>query len=190
MSYRQRIKRIARAIWPYGYYSLRYRMTSAKIRSANGLRDKLFAEFLSKCHGPCLQIAVKDEVGDKFGSNWISVDKFDSSSYIDRRDDVEALGFEDASFNAVVCWSVLEHVPHPLKAISELHRVLRPGGLIWVQLPFLYPYHSSPHDYWRVTPSGLRIWMKDFEEVACACDYWTRTTLVAATYFSGVKPAA
>jgi hypothetical protein len=86
-------------------------MTSPKIGSPKGLRDKLFADFLSKCHGPCLQIAVKDEVGAKFGSNWTSVDKFDPSSYIDRRDDVEALGFEDATFNAVVCWSVLEHVP-------------------------------------------------------------------------------
>jgi ubiquinone/menaquinone biosynthesis C-methylase UbiE len=106
---------------------------------------------------------------------------------IDRHDDIEALKFNDESFNAAVCWSVLEHVPHPQVAIRELYRVLKPGALIWVQLPFLFPYHASPNDFWRVTPSGLRIWMQDFEEIACACDYWAGTRLVAATYFYGKK---
>jgi SAM-dependent methyltransferase len=184
---RSKLQVAIRKIWPFGYYSLRYHRAARPVKSASGERDRLFNQFLSRCEGPCIQIAVKDEMGRKFGPNWISVDKYDTSETIDRHDDIEALGFESGSFNAAVCWSVLEHVPHPQLAIAELHRVLKPGGLIWVQLPFLYPYHSDPHDFWRVTPSGLRIWMKDFEEIACACDYWARTRLVAATYFYGVK---
>ncbi len=182
-----KLKHTVRRIWPHGYFTLQYRLAANKVKSGHGERERLFAEFLSKTEGPCLQIAVKDEFGEKFGPNWVSVDKYDTSDIIDRHDDIESLEFEDESFNAVVCWSVLEHVPNPTKAITEMYRVLKPGGLLWVQLPFLYPYHSSPNDYWRVTPSGLRIWMKDFEEVACACDYWARTRLVAATYFYGFK---
>ncbi|MGE3779005.1 MAG: class I SAM-dependent methyltransferase [Pirellulaceae bacterium] len=131
---------------------------------------------------------MKDEYGQKFGDNWISVDKYDQHDYIDRHDDIEALGFPDHSFDGAVCWSVLEHVPNPQLAISELYRVLRPGGLIWVQLPFNYPYHQGPHDFWRVTPAGLRLWMKDFVEISCGCDYWARTSIVSAAYFYGRKP--
>jgi hypothetical protein len=61
--------------------------------------------------------------------------------------------------------------------------------MIWVQLPFLFPYHADPHDYWRATPNGLRLWMRQFEEVHCGCDYWAGTRIVAATFFYGVKPA-
>lgn len=163
-----------------------YYRSSASIKSKE--RDRLFADFLSQTSGPCLQVAVKDEVGKKFGDNWISVDKYVHTSVIDRHDDIEDLQFPDNHFNAVVCWSVLEHVPAPERAIAEMRRVLKPGGLIWVQLPFLFPYHADPHDFWRVTPAGLRLWMQEFEEVACACDYWAKTPIVAATFFWGRKP--
>lgn len=179
---------LIKGISPFAFYALRYRRAAGKVAAPKGERNRLFQEFLSQCGtGPCLQIAVKDEVGDKFGPNWVSVDKYDESHYIDRHDDVEALDFPDQSFDAAVCWSVLEHVPNPQRAISELHRVLKPGGLIWVQLPFLYPYHQGPHDFWRVTPAGLRLWMRDFKEKSCACDYWAGTRIIAATYFVGTK---
>lgn len=164
-----------------------YYRSSTAIKSSE--RQRLFADFLEQTSGTCLQIAVKDEIGKKFGDNWISVDKYDNSPQIDRHDDIEDLQFPDDHFDAIVCWSVLEHVPSPQRAISEMHRVLKPGGLIWVQLPFLFPYHADPQDYWRVTPSGLRQWMQDFEELACGCDYWARTPIIAATFFWGVKPS-
>lgn len=172
---------------PTPWFILQYRRSSTKIRSQRD-RDRVFTEFLASTSGECLQIAVKDEMRQKFGPNWTSVDKYDHSAVIDRHDDVEALDFPDETFNAVVCWSVLEHVPHPHRAIAELHRVLKPGGQIWVQLPFLFPYHADPNDYWRVTPNGLRIWMEDFQEIECGCDYWARIPIVAATFYWGIKP--
>jgi SAM-dependent methyltransferase len=173
---------------PGGFYLAQYGNSSKRIASTAGERNRQFQAFLARHRDEhCLQIAVKDEIGHKFGPNWVSVDKYDNRDFIDRHDDVENLEFDDEEFSAAVCWSVLEHVPHPEKAIQELSRVLRPGGEIWVQVPFLYPYHESPHDYWRVTPDGLRMWLKDFDEVACACDYWARTKVVAATYFCGRK---
>ncbi|WP_254658054.1 class I SAM-dependent methyltransferase [Pleurocapsa sp. PCC 7327] len=126
-------------------------------------------------------------MGKKFGPNWISVDKYDKREFIDYHYDIHDLKFEDESFDAAVCWSILEHVPYPQKAIAELHRVLKPNGKIWVQLPFHYPFHEEPKDYWRVTPDGLRIWLEDFDEIACGCDFWAKTPTIAATYFYGTK---
>jgi SAM-dependent methyltransferase len=183
---KSRVERLLKRYAPLPFYLLLYSHSSSKIRSKVD-RERLFRDFLAQASGPCLQIAVKSEIGRKFGDNWTSVDKYDHSAVIDRHDDIHSLGFPDEHFNAVVCWSVLEHVPEPQRAIAEMRRVLKPGGTIWVQLPFLFPYHADPHDYWRVTPSGLRQWMRDFEEVVCGADYWARTTIITASFFWGRK---
>jgi len=49
--------------------------------------------------------------------------------------DIEDMPFEDESFNTVVCTEVLEHVPYPEKALSEIGRVLRPGGVLIGSVP-------------------------------------------------------
>lgn len=53
-----------------------------------------------------------------------------------RHEDIEELSFPDASFDAVVTADVLEHVPCPERAFAELLRILRPGGLLWMTVPF------------------------------------------------------
>lgn len=179
---------------PLLHYLIAYKRASDQILSTCNVpaggktRDQLFNDFLATWDSKnCLQIGVKEDFGEKFGPNWVSVDKYDQRDFIDFHYDIQDLEFEDASFSAIVCWSILEHIPYPLKAISELYRVLEPGGEIWVQLPFLYPYHEAPKDYWRVTPDGLRTWMADFNEVSCGCDFWAGTSMVGATFFHGVK---
>ncbi|AFY75508.1 methylase involved in ubiquinone/menaquinone biosynthesis [Pleurocapsa sp. PCC 7327] len=173
---------------PSLYFLLEYGRAAKKLHPVAGQRDKLFDEFIKSCQDKkCLQIGVKESMGKKFGPNWISVDKYDKREFIDYHYDIHDLKFEDESFDAAVCWSILEHVPYPQKAIAELHRVLKPNGKIWVQLPFHYPFHEEPKDYWRVTPDGLRIWLEDFDEIACGCDFWAKTPTIAATYFYGTK---
>lgn len=49
--------------------------------------------------------------------------------------DVEQMPFPDQSFGTVVCTEVLEHVPSAAQALSEIHRVLRPGGLLIGSVP-------------------------------------------------------
>ena len=179
---------------PLLYYIIAYKMAARKVirsYSQNCLtdsRDRLFNEFLNRCHGKkCLQIGVKENFSKKFGPNWISVDKYDRRDFIDYNYDINNLEFEKDCFDAIVCLSILEHIPCPQKAINELHRVLKPGGEIWIQSPFLFPYHEAPKDYWRITPDGLRIWMENFNEISCGCDFWDRTSLVAATFYHGKK---
>lgn len=58
-------------------------------------------------------------------------------------------------YDAVICHQVLEHVPDPSAAATELHRVIKPGGVLVLSAPHLSRQHELPHDYFRFTPAGL-----------------------------------
>ena len=55
------------------------------------------------------------------------------------RDISDGIPFPNASFDHVFCIEVLEHVPNPWGALTEIHRVLRPGGVLALSVP--NPYH-------------------------------------------------
>jgi SAM-dependent methyltransferase len=136
--------------------------------------------------GRCLQVGVR---GQKFGPNWTAIDLCDRSPTIDSGMDVQHLAFPDQTFDAVTCNAVLECVPDPAQAIAELGRVLRPGGDIWIEIPFVQAHHPSAEqgwkDYWRVSVRGLQLWMSDFEEVSCGM---FGTPIWNGVYFHGRKP--
>ena len=67
----------------------------------------------------------------------------------------DRLPFADGSLAAVVSQEVLEHLPDPALALAEIARVLAPGGLLYLQTPFVIGRHDAPHDYWRFTGDGL-----------------------------------
>ena len=84
--------------------------------------------------------------------------------------DAEDLPLADASFDVVLCLDTIEHVARPWLAYAEMHRVLRPGGLLLTSTVFWCGIHSHPCDYWRCTPQGLRIWLERFATVWAGCD--------------------
>lgn len=69
--------------------------------------------------------------------------------------DASRLPLPDASIDTVLLLEVLEHLHQPAQALSEIARVLRPGGQLLLTVPFLYPVHDAPHDYQRYTCHGL-----------------------------------
>jgi SAM-dependent methyltransferase len=64
--------------------------------------------------------------------------------------------FEDNSFDTIMATEVLEHCPDAHRIINEMKRVVKPGGLIFFTVPFLWNLHEVPHDEFRYTPFALR----------------------------------
>jgi SAM-dependent methyltransferase len=63
---------------------------------------------------------------------------------------------DDDYFDAILCIAVLEHVVNPEESIAELFRVLKPGGHLILEVPFLQPEHKVPTDFQRYTRDGLQ----------------------------------
>lgn len=77
----------------------------------------------------------------------------------------EDMPFEDESIDVALCIAVLEHVKEPAKIVKEIKRVLKNGGEVYIETPFLQPFHAAPEDYQRWTTNGLKHLLKDFEEI-------------------------
>src|SRR4051812_4520928 len=54
--------------------------------------------------------------------------------------DIHEIPFQDNTFDVVLCNHVLEHVRDDIKALSEIHRTLKPGGFAILQVPFFRPF--------------------------------------------------
>ena len=80
-----------------------------------------------------------------------------ASSYIDCIADAHDLPFSSSSFDSVVAIEVLEHLNQPKLAITEVFRVLKPGGCFLSSVPFMFHIHGHPQDYNRFTEDGLRL---------------------------------
>ena len=75
--------------------------------------------------------------------------------------DLERLPFADGVFDAVFCSQVLEHTPHPQRAVAELARVAMPGARAIFSIPHMSHLHNEPHDYQRLTPHGLALLLNE-----------------------------
>lgn len=81
---------------------------------------------------------------------------------VDRIEDIHRLSFANDTVGTVIVLDTLEHVESPLRALAEIHRVLRPEGLVAISSVMDYPVHEHPADYWRFTPQGFDLLLKDF----------------------------
>ena len=70
--------------------------------------------------------------------------------------DLTDIPVEDARFDRILFNQVLEHLPEPASALAELHRVLKPGGLIFCSVPLFFAEHQIPYDFYRYTKFALR----------------------------------
>ena len=61
----------------------------------------------------------------------------------------------DCSVDSVLLTEVLEHCPEPAALLQEIHRVMNFGGKIFGTVPFLFPLHEAPYDFYRYTPFAL-----------------------------------
>jgi SAM-dependent methyltransferase len=68
-------------------------------------------------------------------------------------------------YDIILCLNVLEHVYEFQKAVNNMHRALKTKGILCVALPFTFPLHDEPGDYWRFTEHALRKMLSSFSKV-------------------------
>lgn len=91
---------------------------------------------------------------------------------VDRIEDVHELSFDDDSVGTIICLETLEHVADPLRAVQEMHRVLRPGGVLAISSLMFFPIHAHPWDFWRFTPEGFERLLEPFESRLVVAQGW------------------
>ncbi|MBT2508910.1 class I SAM-dependent methyltransferase [Streptomyces sp. ISL-98] len=79
--------------------------------------------------------------------------------------DAHQIPLADRSVDAVLVQAVLEHVLDPAQVVSEIHRVLVDGGLVYAETPFLQQVHAGAYDFLRFTASGHRYLFRRFSEI-------------------------
>lgn len=79
--------------------------------------------------------------------------------------DGHRLPFKDGSFDGVWVQAVLEHVLEPWVVASEIGRVLKDGGLVYADTPFMQQVHEGAYDFTRFSVSGHRWLFRGFDEI-------------------------
>lgn len=132
----------------------------------NGFQDSMRRHYVDDfCHRHCQSFAKQALVLDVGGNKKSKRGRFNINQFSDNiiylnyspkyspdlLADACALPFLDNSFDSIICTELLEHVRNPCVVLAEILRVLKPGGLALLTVPFMFPVHSDPNDYGRYT---------------------------------------
>ena len=117
---------------------------------------------LPRAGGPVLEVGSKDygntsSFRDVFGAEeYIGID-LSAGKDVDRVVDLAAgIGeLPEGHFALAICCSVLEHVRRPWEMAANITRLLRPGGALYVAVPWVWRYHPYPDDYFRFSWRGI-----------------------------------
>ncbi|RWC02347.1 MAG: methyltransferase domain-containing protein [Mesorhizobium sp.] len=81
--------------------------------------------------------------------------------------DLMDLPADAGTYDLVIANSVIEHIDRPWVAAPNITGLVRPGGHLFIAMPWFYPVHEGPYfgDHWRATPSGMRFLFGDMKEI-------------------------
>ena len=168
-----------------------YQRTKAQLGSEVEEFYSLFKKFLAATvDRKCLRMLFDTDAEQPLGPNWVTLDL---ASVERKAGEIGAVSIDlaDQHFDTVLCTG-LERVSHPTGLIAEARRVLKHTGQIWVQAPLNSPYRPMAErdkaEYWRITPEGLRVLMKNFEEIFCTVFLPNDSSLRNTSFYYGLKP--
>ncbi|HUW29074.1 MAG TPA: class I SAM-dependent methyltransferase [Sulfuriferula sp.] len=106
-----------------------------------GAGESVYKKLFSHCNYKAIDLAVGE-------SRW-------NYANLDYVGPLHEMPIEDDVFDAVLCTQVLEHLEWPRESVKEMHRVLKPGGKLYMTVPMAHSEHQIPYDFFRYTSYGL-----------------------------------
>jgi SAM-dependent methyltransferase len=104
---------------------------------------------------------------------------------VDLLSNASRLPFQADCCDSIACLALLEHVPDPEQIVSEMLRVLKPGGDIQAVVPFCHPYHGYPRDFVRFSRDGLTNLFAGYDHVEIGIRTGPTTSLLTfLTYYA------
>lgn len=123
-------------------------------------------EFLTKYGFRNAKILNAGSSSTSFGNDCVNVD-IRQKSGVACICDVHQLPFWESTFDIVLLSAVLQYCQNPYAVASEIYRVLKPNGLVYVDAPFIQPYCPDTPDLFRFTKDALMLIFKKFEIEKC-----------------------
>lgn len=115
---------------------------------------------------------------NSMGKHLIYCCDVDINADIDVFCDAHNLPFGNNTFDLVVTTAVLEHVIRPERVAAEIYRVVKLGGILYSEIPFLQQVHEGAYDFTRFTHSGHRRLFNGFTETKSGIIAGPATVLV------------
>ena len=106
-------------------------------------------------------ILENSDVTEYIGLDIESALEYDNDVKPDFNWDGKKMPFENNSFDCAFGTEVLEHCPEPEIVLNEVYRVIKPKGVFFFTVPFLWNLHETPHDEYRYTPYSLERHLKN-----------------------------
>jgi SAM-dependent methyltransferase len=110
------------------------------------------SEFLNKIDEPkTLEVGPH---GEFKATHTLDIDPTTSPTFV--ADVTKNLDMIEDVYDGIVCCEVLEHVTNPFKAVKNLSKVLKPGGKLYISVPYQFRIHGPLPDCWRISEFGIK----------------------------------
>jgi len=109
-----------------------------------------------------------DNEGGKYRDYFFNAESYSTSDISSTAPAQYVLDVRDMStvvcgyYDCIFAAGLLEHVDDMFRAMREINRIMKTGGVILTGMPFGYRIHRAPQDYWRATIHGMRYLLEGF----------------------------
>ena len=141
------------------------------IKNKSDFRDYIFKDISSSDDVLDIGKSMRDKFEKINSKSLITLDVNEFDNYPDIVFDIcdeidESL---KEKFNKIICLAILELFYDPFKAVKNIHNMLKPDGVVYGYVPYLYQYHAPSdlkfQDYFRFSKDALSFLFKEFNEV-------------------------
>jgi SAM-dependent methyltransferase len=148
----------------------RVKINDFYLKNRKDFRDQILKDIKSEDNVLDIGKAMRDKHEEINCNSLETLDVNDFGNYPDILCDIcsDITGLEN-KYDKIICIAILEHVYDPFKAVSNLQKMLKSGGMIYGMVPYLYHYHAPKdlkfQDYFRFSKDALAYLFRDFNDV-------------------------